>query len=155
MLPLYSVWSSVFWRMYQFTGSIYLLICLLFIRLSISYLSSTVLSRLPGDAQHFATTSYVSPAMAALEEDAKKAGVVMINECGVDPGQCWMSVVPDAWPEAEDTSCSHNLWKCSTRSAARCFFYYPPMFCSLQRCACFFSRPIFCRSGSHERPAHY
>ncbi|OBT46460.1 hypothetical protein VE00_03343 [Pseudogymnoascus sp. WSF 3629] len=32
------------------------------------------------------TTSYVSPAIRAQDEDAKKAGVVVINEVGVDPG---------------------------------------------------------------------
>ena len=32
------------------------------------------------------TTSYVSSAIKALEEDAKKAGVLVINEVGVDPG---------------------------------------------------------------------
>mgnify|MGYP002480479842 CR=1 FL=1 len=29
--------------------------------------------------------------MRALEEDAKKAGVIIINECGVDPGSDHMS----------------------------------------------------------------
>lgn len=32
------------------------------------------------------TTSYVSPAIRAQDDDAKKAGVVVINEVGVDPG---------------------------------------------------------------------
>ncbi|TVY91208.1 Saccharopine dehydrogenase [NADP(+),L-glutamate-forming] [Lachnellula willkommii] len=32
------------------------------------------------------TTSYVSPAIRAQDEHAKKAGVVVINEVGVDPG---------------------------------------------------------------------
>lgn len=32
------------------------------------------------------TTSYVSPAIKALEEDAKKAGIVIVMEVGVDPG---------------------------------------------------------------------
>jgi len=36
--------------------------------------------------KHFFTTSYVSDAMKALEEDAKNAGIVLLNECGVDPG---------------------------------------------------------------------
>lgn len=32
------------------------------------------------------TTSYVSPAMKELEEDAKKAGITVMNEIGLDPG---------------------------------------------------------------------
>jgi saccharopine dehydrogenase-like NADP-dependent oxidoreductase len=40
-----------------------------------------------------ATTSYVSPAMKALDEPAKKAGVVILNESGVDPGIDHMSAM--------------------------------------------------------------
>ncbi|KNC47891.1 saccharopine dehydrogenase [Thecamonas trahens ATCC 50062] len=36
--------------------------------------------------KHFATTSYVSDAMRELEADAKDAGIILLNECGVDPG---------------------------------------------------------------------
>ena len=32
------------------------------------------------------TTSYVSPAMQALEERCKEAGIVVMNEIGLDPG---------------------------------------------------------------------
>ena len=32
------------------------------------------------------TTSYVSPAMKELDEEAKKAGIVVMNEVGLDPG---------------------------------------------------------------------
>ncbi|HNY14515.1 MAG TPA: saccharopine dehydrogenase C-terminal domain-containing protein [Bacteroidales bacterium] len=32
------------------------------------------------------TTSYVQPEMKALDEDAKKAGVILLNESGLDPG---------------------------------------------------------------------
>jgi saccharopine dehydrogenase (NADP+, L-glutamate forming) len=32
------------------------------------------------------TTSYVQPEMKALDEDAKKAGVILLNEIGLDPG---------------------------------------------------------------------
>lgn len=32
------------------------------------------------------TTSYVSPAMMELDEEAKKAGIVVFNEIGLDPG---------------------------------------------------------------------
>ena len=35
---------------------------------------------------HMVTTSYVKPAMAALDEDARAAGVILLNEIGVDPG---------------------------------------------------------------------
>ncbi|MCD6162216.1 MAG: saccharopine dehydrogenase NADP-binding domain-containing protein [candidate division Zixibacteria bacterium] len=42
---------------------------------------------------NMATTSYVSPAMKALDEPAKKAGVVILNESGVDPGIDHMSAM--------------------------------------------------------------
>jgi saccharopine dehydrogenase (NADP+, L-glutamate forming)/spermidine synthase len=43
--------------------------------------------------KNMATTSYVSPAMKALDEPAKKAGVVILNESGVDPGIDHMSAM--------------------------------------------------------------
>ncbi len=42
---------------------------------------------------HFCTTSYISDEMKALEENAKKAGVLILNECGVDPGIDHMSAM--------------------------------------------------------------
>lgn len=36
--------------------------------------------------KNMVTASYISPEMEALDDDAKKAGVIMINEIGVDPG---------------------------------------------------------------------
>lgn len=36
--------------------------------------------------KHMVTTSYVSEAMKKLNEDAKRAGVVILNELGLDPG---------------------------------------------------------------------
>jgi len=35
---------------------------------------------------HVVTTSYVSPAMRELDEEARKAGIVVMNEIGLDPG---------------------------------------------------------------------
>ena len=43
--------------------------------------------------KHFCTTSYISAEMKALNEDAKKAGVLLLNECGVDPGVDHMSAM--------------------------------------------------------------
>lgn len=43
--------------------------------------------------KHFFTTSYVSPEMAALEESAKASNVILLNECGVDPGTDHMSAM--------------------------------------------------------------
>jgi saccharopine dehydrogenase (NADP+, L-glutamate forming)/spermidine synthase len=42
---------------------------------------------------HFCTTSYISDEMQALEDDAKKAGILLLNECGVDPGIDHMSAM--------------------------------------------------------------
>ena len=36
--------------------------------------------------KHVVTTSYVSPAMKALEEKCKEAGIIVMNEIGLDPG---------------------------------------------------------------------
>jgi len=36
--------------------------------------------------KNMVTTSYVSDAMKALDEDAKKAGIIILNEVGLDPG---------------------------------------------------------------------
>jgi hypothetical protein len=35
---------------------------------------------------HVVTTSYVSPSMSELDEEVKKAGIVVMNEIGLDPG---------------------------------------------------------------------
>lgn len=36
--------------------------------------------------KHVVTTSYTSPAMLELEDEVKKAGIVVMNEIGLDPG---------------------------------------------------------------------
>lgn len=41
----------------------------------------------------FCTTSYISDEMKALDEAARKAGVLLLNECGVDPGIDHMSAM--------------------------------------------------------------
>jgi len=43
--------------------------------------------------KHFFTTSYTTDFMRALNEEATKNGVVIINECGVDPGTDHMSAM--------------------------------------------------------------
>ncbi len=43
--------------------------------------------------KHMVTTSYVSEAMSALDADAKAAGVVLLNELGLDPGIDHMSAM--------------------------------------------------------------
>jgi len=39
-----------------------------------------------GHKKHMVTTSYVSEAMKKLDQDAQKAGVLILNELGLDPG---------------------------------------------------------------------
>ncbi len=39
------------------------------------------------------TTSYVKPEMQALDSEAKKAGIIILNECGLDPGIDHMSAM--------------------------------------------------------------
>jgi len=43
--------------------------------------------------KHMVTTSYVSPKMQALDGPAKQAGVMLLNEIGVDPGIDHMSAM--------------------------------------------------------------
>jgi saccharopine dehydrogenase (NADP+, L-glutamate forming) len=43
--------------------------------------------------KHMVTTSYVSDAMRAHDNEAKKAGVIILNEIGVDPGIDHMSAM--------------------------------------------------------------
>jgi len=43
--------------------------------------------------RHMVTTSYVSDQMKALDDDAKKTGVLLLNECGLDPGIDHMSAM--------------------------------------------------------------
>jgi saccharopine dehydrogenase-like NADP-dependent oxidoreductase/alanine dehydrogenase len=40
---------------------------------------------------HFSSTSYVSADMQGLDKQARQAGVILLNECGVDPGLDHMS----------------------------------------------------------------
>ena len=43
--------------------------------------------------KHMVTTSYVSDQMKALDDYAKQAGVLLLNECGLDPGIDHMSAM--------------------------------------------------------------
>jgi len=43
--------------------------------------------------KHFCTTSYISKEMQALDGEAKAAGIIILNECGVDPGIDHMSAM--------------------------------------------------------------
>ena len=43
--------------------------------------------------KNMVTTSYVKPEMQALDKKAKEAGVIILNECGLDPGIDHMSAM--------------------------------------------------------------
>jgi len=43
--------------------------------------------------KNMVTTSYVKPEMKALDGEAKKAGIIILNECGLDPGIDHMSAM--------------------------------------------------------------
>jgi saccharopine dehydrogenase-like NADP-dependent oxidoreductase len=47
---------------------------------------ATVIKAAIAGKTHVVTTSYVSPAMRALDAEAKAAGIVVLNEVGLDPG---------------------------------------------------------------------
>ncbi|KAL4066638.1 Saccharopine dehydrogenase-domain-containing protein [Scleroderma citrinum] len=50
-----------------------------------TYHAAVIKSAIKGKT-HVVTTSYVSPAMKELDEEAKQAGIVVMNEIGLDPG---------------------------------------------------------------------
>jgi spermidine synthase / saccharopine dehydrogenase (NADP+, L-glutamate-forming) len=50
-----------------------------------TYHSAVIKAAIKGKT-HVVTTSYVSPSMRELDEEAKKAGIVVMNEIGLDPG---------------------------------------------------------------------
>jgi saccharopine dehydrogenase (NADP+, L-glutamate forming) len=53
----------------------------------VPYTFHPVLGRIAIDlGKPMVTASYVSPAMKALDEDAKRNGVILLNELGLDPG---------------------------------------------------------------------
>jgi saccharopine dehydrogenase-like NADP-dependent oxidoreductase len=51
--------------------------------------------------KHMVTASYISPAMQKLDEQAKEAGITILNEIGVDPGIDHMSAMK-IFHEVED-----------------------------------------------------
>jgi saccharopine dehydrogenase-like NADP-dependent oxidoreductase len=67
--------------------------------------ASIVISMLPARMHHLVadccvklardmvTASYLSPAISALDGEARKKGIVLMNECGVDPGIDHMSAM--------------------------------------------------------------
>lgn len=65
--------------------------------LVISMLPATMHTEVARDCvrlkKHLVTASYVSPEMRALDEEAKKAGVILLNEMGLDPGIDHMSAM--------------------------------------------------------------
>ena len=50
-----------------------------------TYHAAVIKSAIRGK-KHVVTTSYVSPAIAELDTEAKKAGITVMNEIGLDPG---------------------------------------------------------------------
>jgi spermidine synthase len=50
-----------------------------------TYHSAVIKAAIKGKT-NVVTTSYVSPAMRELDEAARKAGIVVMNEIGLDPG---------------------------------------------------------------------
>lgn len=60
---------------------------------------------------HVVTTSYISPAMRELDEKAKEAGIVVMNEIGLDPGIDHLYAVKtiDEVHEKGGKVCKHEL----------------------------------------------
>ena len=51
-----------------------------------AHMHATVAAYCIAKRKHMVTASYISKEMKALDDDAKKAGVIIMNEIGVDPG---------------------------------------------------------------------
>jgi len=78
--------------------------------------ASIVISMLPARMHHLVaeccvelskdmvTASYLSPAIKALDREARKKGIVLMNECGVDPGIDHMSAMQMIHKIREDGS---------------------------------------------------
>jgi len=63
--------------------------------------------------KHMVTASYVSPAMKALDAEAREAGVALLNELGVDPGIDHMSAMK-IMDEIHEKGGELELFKSST-----------------------------------------
>ena len=61
--------------------------------------------------KHVVTTSYVSPAMMALDAEAKAAGITVMNEIGLDPVSCPIIEFPNLWivHSIFETTCTRLL----------------------------------------------
>lgn len=58
-----------------------------------AFMHPVVAKECVSQGKHMATASYVSDAMRALDSEAKKKGITMLNELGVDPGIDHMSAM--------------------------------------------------------------
>ena len=53
----------------------------------------TIAKRCIAKGKNLVTTSYVSDAMRELDDEARAAGIILLNECGLDPGIDHMSAM--------------------------------------------------------------
>lgn len=64
---------------------------------------------------HVVTTSYVSAAIKAFHEEAKEAGIVIMNEIGLDPGIDHLyavKIIEEVHAEGGKVSCSPLVFLC-------------------------------------------
>lgn len=62
--------------------------------------------------KHMVTASYIIPEMQALDEEARKAGIIILNELGFDPGLDHMSakrVIDEAHAKGGEIEAFHSL----------------------------------------------
>lgn len=67
--------------------------CDLAVSLLPAFLHPRIAKKCIKHGKHMVTASYISPAMKELDEAAKKAGITILNEVGVDPGIDHMSAM--------------------------------------------------------------
>jgi hypothetical protein len=83
---------------------------------------STVIKAAIKAKVHVVTTSYVSPAMLELDEEAKKAGIVVMNEIGLDPGIDHLYAVKTI-DEVHAKGGKVSLWFCQFNSTDGPYMY--------------------------------
>jgi saccharopine dehydrogenase-like NADP-dependent oxidoreductase len=83
---------------------------------------STVIKAAIKAKVHVVTTSYVSPAMLELDEEAKKAGIVVMNEIGLDPGIDHLYAIKTI-DEVHAKGGKVSLWFCQFNSTDGPYMY--------------------------------
>ncbi|MCJ1482935.1 Saccharopine dehydrogenase [NADP(+), L-glutamate-forming] [Schaereria dolodes] len=76
---------------------------------------ATVIKSAIRERKNCVTTSYISPAMLELEKDAKAAGITVMNEIGLDPGEAnSYEMIPNKYSLIQISTGIDHLWAVKT-----------------------------------------